>query len=54
MDSLWTPRNITAIDRSPMKQSIHQFDKKFFYASKFLASNAGKTLELKVTKKEYS
>ena len=34
-----------------IKQSIHQFHKIFFHISKCLACNAGKTLQLKVTKK---
>ena len=34
-----------------MKQSTHQFHKIFFHISKFLACNAEKTLQLKITKK---
>ena len=38
-----------------MKQSIHQFRKKFFHISKCLACNAEKTLELRwITKKRMS
>ena len=34
-----------------MKQSTHQFHKIFFHNSECLACNAGKTLQLKITKK---
>ena len=34
-----------------MKQPSHQFFKKFFHISKYLAYNAEKILELKITKK---
>ena len=36
-----------------MKQSTHQFHKRFFHISKCLACNAEKTLQLKITKKEW-
>ena len=34
-----------------MKQSTHQIHKIFFHISKYLAFNAGKTLQLKITRK---
>ena len=34
-----------------MKQSTHQFHKRFFHISKCLACNVEKTLQLKITKK---
>ena len=34
-----------------MKQSTHQFHKRFFHISKCVARNAEKTLQLKITKK---
>ena len=34
-----------------MKQSTHQFHKRFFHISECLACNADKTLQLKITKK---
>ena len=38
-----------------MKKSTHQFHKIFFHMSKCLAGNAeNKTLQLKITKNEYS
>ena len=38
------------MDRA-MKQSTHQIHKIFFHISKYLAFNAGKTLQLKITRK---
>ena len=34
-----------------MKQSTHQFHRRFFHISKCLACNAEKALQLKITKK---
>ena len=56
MDSLQTPRNITSLDGScyrRVEQSTHQFHKIFFHISKCLACNVEKTLQLKITKKEW-
>ena len=39
------------MDRA-MEQSTRQFQKIFFHISKYLACNAEKTLQLKITKKE--
>ena len=39
------------MDRA-IKQSTHQFHKIFFHISKYLACNAEKLLQLKITKKE--
>ena len=56
MDSLQTPGNITSLDGScyrRVEQSTHQFYKIFFHISKCLACNVEKTLQLKITKKEW-
>ena len=53
MDSLWAPRISHHLMDWAMKQSTHQFHKIFFHISKCLACNAEKTLQLKITKKEW-
>ena len=53
MDSLWTPTNITSLDGSCYEAIDSQFHNIFFHILKYLAYNAGKTLQLKITKKEW-
>ena len=46
-------QNITSLDGSGYEAIPHQFHKIFFHISKCLAVNAEKTLQLKITIKEW-